>query len=65
MVAIAISIVLNTIINAGTTVSLTSVGVVPLYGPVAVVGFVLAVVWGLTILPSNPAGQRFDETAAR
>ncbi|MFD1241589.1 DUF805 domain-containing protein [Arthrobacter ulcerisalmonis] len=105
LVAIAISIVLNIIINAGTTVSLTSVGAVPSYGPVAVVGFVLAAVWGLativpsialtvrrlhdpnlsgflvllnlipvlgnlavlilTILPSNPAGQRFDETAAR
>ncbi|MDR6413687.1 DUF805 domain-containing protein [Pseudarthrobacter sulfonivorans] len=100
LAAVAVSIVLNTIVGLGTTAA-TSLGDAPTYGPVAIFGYILLVIWGLatlvpslaltvrrlhdgnfsgwllllvlvpflgalavlvfTILPSNPAGQRFDQ----
>jgi uncharacterized membrane protein YhaH (DUF805 family) len=102
LVSVAVSIVLNIIIGAGsTTSSLTGVTTA---GPGATLGYILLAVWGLAtlvpslalsvrrlhdgnfsgwllllilvpflgavallvfmILPSNPAGQRFDQPAA-
>lgn len=102
LVAVAVSIVLNIIIGAGTTAA-TSLGDAPTFGPGAIFGYILLVIWGLAtlvpslalsvrrlhdgnfsgwlllllllpvlgaiailvfmILPSNPAGQRFDQPA--
>jgi len=99
LAAVAVSIVLNIIIGAGSTSS--SLGSTPELGPAAIFGYVLLGIWGLAtfvpslalsvrrlhdgnfsgwllllmlipflgaiavlvfmILPSNPAGQRFDQ----
>jgi uncharacterized membrane protein YhaH (DUF805 family) len=100
LVSGVVGIILNIIIGAGTTVS-ASAAAAPSYGPVAIFGIILGLIWGLAtivpslavsarrlhdgnfsgwllllhlipflgslailvmmILPSNPAGQRFDQ----
>ncbi|MDQ0633961.1 uncharacterized membrane protein YhaH (DUF805 family) [Arthrobacter pascens] len=101
LVSVVVSIILNIVINAGSTGSSLSGTATP--GPGAIFGTILIVIWGLatlvpslaltvrrlhdgnfsgwllllvlvpflgalavlvfTILPSNPAGQRFDQPA--